>query len=52
MEILNTQIDSISFDVESDRTRSKKLPTKKEIQTWLVNYLVEQLDLNPARVDI
>nr|AFV96136.1 acyl carrier protein [Cylindrospermum licheniforme UTEX B 2014]ARU81116.1 CylB [Cylindrospermum licheniforme UTEX B 2014] len=52
MEIVNSQINSISVDAENNHARAKKLPTKVEIQTWLVNYLVEQLDLNPARVDV
>ncbi|WP_041233534.1 acyl carrier protein [Cylindrospermum stagnale] len=52
MEIVNSQINSISVDAESNHARGKKLPTKVEIQNWLANYLVEQLDLNPARVDV
>lgn len=52
MEILNTQINSIAVNTASDRTLGKKLPTKVEIQNWIINYLVQHLELNPARIDI
>lgn len=30
----------------------KKLPTQKEIQTWIVNYVAELLEVKPNKIDV
>jgi len=52
MKIENTQVDIMPTDVESDRTDVKKLPTQKEIQNYVVNYLAELLEVKPDRIDV
>ncbi len=51
MEMESIQIDQRSTDVKSDRARVKQLPTQKEVQTWIVNYVAELLEINPNRID-
>ncbi|MGK7948937.1 MAG: acyl carrier protein [Xenococcaceae cyanobacterium] len=46
------QIDQMSTDVKSDRATVKQLPTQKEVQTWIVNYVAELLEVNPNRIDV
>ncbi len=52
MEMESIQIDQRSTDVKSDRARVKQLPTQKEVQTWIVNYVAELLEINPNRIDV
>ncbi len=52
MEIESTQIGQMFTDIESDRARVKKLPTQIEIQTWIVNYVAELLEVKPDRIDV
>ncbi len=52
MEMESIQIDQMSTDVRSDRARVKQLPTQKEVQTWIVNYVAELLEINPNRIDV
>ena len=33
-------------------TSVKKLPIQREIQTWIVNYVAELLEVNPDRIDV
>ena len=43
------------MEIESIQTMStsvKKLPTQREIQTWIVNYVAELLEVNPDRIDV
>ena len=30
----------------------KQLPTQKEIQTWIVNYVAELLEVKPNKIDV
>ncbi len=52
MEMESIQIDQMSTDVKSDRASVKQLPTQKEVQTWIVNYVAELLEVNPNRIDV
>ena len=53
MEIESIQLEPISADVESNHhTSIKKLPTQIEIQTWIVNYLAELLEVKSDRIDV
>lgn len=52
MEMESIQIDQMSTDVKSDRATVKQLPTQKEVQTWIVNYVAELLEVNPNRIDV
>ena len=52
MEIESLQIDQMSADVENNRATVKKLPTQIEIQTWIVNYVAELLEVNPKRINV
>ena len=46
------QIEPISAEVKNDRASSKKLPTEREIENWIVNYVAELLEVNPNRINI
>ena len=46
------QIEPISAEVKNDRASNKKLPTQREIQNWIVNYLAEILELKPDSIDV
>ena len=46
------QIEPISAEVKNDRASNKKLPTQREIQNWIVNYVAEILEVNPNRIDV
>ena len=52
MEIKSTQIEPRSAEVKNDRASIKKLPTQREIQNWIVNYVAELLEVNPDRIDV
>ena len=52
MEIESIQINPISAEGKmNDRARIKKLPTEREIQNWIVNYVAELLEVNPDRIE-
>ncbi len=38
--------------IQTMSTTVKKLPTQREIQTWIVNYVAELLEVNPNRIDV
>ncbi|MEB3220119.1 MAG: acyl carrier protein [Nostocales cyanobacterium 94392] len=52
MKLENKQIDTMLADVKGDRASVKKLPTKIEIQNYVVNYLAELLQVKPNRIDV
>ena len=52
MEIKSMQIEPISAEVKNDRASNKKLPTQREIQNWIVNYVAELLEVNPNSIDV
>ena len=52
MQMESIQIDQRSTDVKSDRAGVKQLPTQKEVQTWIVNYVAELLEINPNRINV
>ena len=54
MQIENIQIDQMSVNVKSDDDRAsiKKLPTQREIQNWIVNYIAELLEIKPDSIDV
>ncbi len=52
MKIENSQIDTMSANVTSDRATVKELPTQIEIQNYIVKYLAELLEVKPNRIDV
>jgi acyl carrier protein len=43
---------STPVHVNADHTTRKELPTAAEIQTWIVSYLSELLEIDPDEVDV
>lgn len=46
------EIQSDLVNRESDYPSLKQLPTQIEIQTWIVNYLAELLEVKPNKIDV
>ncbi|MGV2826970.1 acyl carrier protein [Myxosarcina sp. GI1(2024)] len=47
------QLDSAPIpSTESDYASVKKVPTQIEIQTWIVNYVAELLEVKPDKINV
>jgi acyl carrier protein len=36
----------------NNQSNLKKLPSKLELQTWIVNYVAELLEVEPSKIDV
>jgi acyl carrier protein len=54
MKIQNSHFSQLPEDIEIDRVSEivKKIPSKIEVQDWLVSYLAELLDIEPDAIDV
>ena len=49
---MKNTVNQVSTNNPSNSSSVKQLPTQSEIQTWIVNYIAELLEVKPNKIDV